>query len=71
MKRWLTSSRHVGEMHAPLMAQLSQHQRPDHIAAHCLDPVVFAPVDIGSSGLAGAVDDVSRLKLVKDLIHLG
>lgn len=67
----LTSSSHIGEVHAPLMAQLRQHQSAYHIATHCLDPVVLAPVDIGPSSLTSAVDGVSRLEFVEDLSHLG
>lgn len=66
-----TSSGHVGEMHAPLVAQLCQHQSSNHVAAHGFDSVVFAPVDVGTSGLTGTIDDVSWLELVKDLVHLG
>ena len=58
-------------MHVPLMAQLRQHQRSYNIAAHCLNSVVFAPVDVGPSGLTSAVDDVSRLELIEDRVHLG
>jgi hypothetical protein len=53
------------------MAQLRQHQRPYNIAAHCLNSVVFAPVDVGPPGLTSAVDDVSRLELIEDRVHLG
>lgn len=67
----LTSGRHVGEVHASFVAQFRQHQSSYHVAAHRLDSVVFAPVDVGPSGLASAVDDVSRLEFVKNLIHLG
>ena len=66
----LTSGGHVGEVYAPLMAQLRQHQSSYHIAAYRLDSVVLAPVDVGTSGFAGTVDDVSRLELVKDIVHL-
>jgi hypothetical protein len=56
-------------MHSLLIAQFGQHQRPDDIAAHRLDPVALAPVDVRPSGLAGAVDDASRAELVEDLAH--
>jgi hypothetical protein len=66
----LTSGRHVGEMDTSLMAQLGQHESPDYITAHSLEPIVLAPVDVRTSGLTGTVNHVSRLELVEDLIHL-
>jgi hypothetical protein len=66
----LTSGSHVGEMHASFVAQLGQHQSSYHVATHCLHSVVFAPVDVGTSSLAGTIDYMSRLELVEDLVHL-
>lgn len=68
-KKSLTARRHIGQMHSSLMAQLGQQQRSDNIAAHRLNPVVFAPVDVWPSGFAGAVDDSSWPEVVEDLTH--
>lgn len=65
----LTPRRHIRQVHSLFIAQLGQHQRSDDIAAHRLDPVALAPVDVRPSGLAGAVDDASRSELVEDLAH--
>ena len=56
-------------MDASLGALVCQQKGANHIAAHRLWPVTFAPVDVRSAGLASSVDDVSRLFLVKYFGH--
>ena len=57
-------------MYASLLTLIRENQRPDHIRPDRLELVVFAPVDIGAAGFAGAVDDVRRPDLIEDSLDL-
>lgn len=65
-----TSGGHDSDVHASLLALIGQDQRPDHVGADCLELVVFAPVDVRTTGLASTVDNVRWFDLVEDFTHL-
>lgn len=66
-----TSCRQDREVNASAEALVRDHQRAEPITLHRLHLVVLAPVDIGSPGLAGAVDDMRGLDVIEHLADGG